>query len=85
MADRIDHSSAHMPAPTRDLLLRMAVAGHAMSCRCAAVQNRIPPFDGLGSDVQDTWLSVAQAMYAEVAVMGGARVMPVEPAGDANA
>jgi len=78
MADRIDHTSARIPAPSKPLLRSMASAGYRVGGEMTL--RRVIPFASLNSDVQDNWVSVATAMYAELALAGGAKVSKVTDA-----
>lgn len=77
MANRIDYKTAKLPAPTPALLMRMAGAGYKYNVEIAAIDPKRELKDQ-GSDVQDIWVGVARAMYAEVAVAGGAVQYQVE-------
>ena len=78
MADRINHNTGRLPPPTEALLAKMATAGHRASVELAAVRTKVPEWKNLGFDERENWVTVARAMYAEVAVAGGAEVKRVE-------
>jgi len=56
----------------------MASAGYRVGGEMTL--RRVIPFASLNSDVQDNWVSVATAMYAELALAGGAKVSKVTDA-----
>lgn len=70
MAHRVDHNRAMIPPPTRELLTKMAKAGYDSGMELTGMSRK--PLADCGDDVRDMWHTIAQAMYAVVALEGGA-------------
>lgn len=70
MAHRIDHTRAMIPPPTRELIDKMARAGYDAGLSLTGTERK--PLAECGNDIRDMWYTIAQAMYATVALEGGA-------------
>lgn len=82
MASRINHAKAKLPPPNYELFGRMAAAGYMQTCEFSG-REESTAFMHIPSEVQDHWRSIARAMYAVVAVTGGATVGVVPEPKDA--
>tara|TARA_R110000824_G_scaffold114279_5_gene264699 strand:+ start:410 stop:640 length:231 start_codon:yes stop_codon:yes gene_type:complete len=69
-----------LPSPTRSLLRSSAKAGYLamMSDMAVKYQAEFVDWEQLESEYQEVWEQVSQAMYAVVAIQGGASVEEIE-------
>jgi hypothetical protein len=78
----VNHSDAHIPAPSNDLITELA---HGIHCAVAGMatadmREEHEPFDALPSNVQQYWIEGARTAYAIIAVHGGGQVETIPDA-----
>ena len=76
MGRRVNHTGAHIPPPTPNLVRGMALASWAAysSSMELLLDHEMPDWDELPLQVQEIWLASAKAAYACIALYGGARL-----------
>lgn len=75
-AIRVNHSDAHIPAPSNELIHELA---HGIHCAVAGMATKDmgeehEPFDRMPDNVQRYWIEGARTAYAIIAVHGGGQV-----------
>ncbi|QDP54704.1 MAG: hypothetical protein Tp1124DCM412911_40 [Prokaryotic dsDNA virus sp.] len=76
IAKRVDHTEARMPAPSQALIKACAKAGYlAMATSMdTAFDYDFTDWDDLKRSYREVWEQVARALYAVIAIQGGAIV-----------
>jgi hypothetical protein len=76
VARRIIHQDVKLPEPTSDLLRSCAKAGYLALVTGMAVRfdTDFTDWDSLKKQYQEVWEQSARAMYAVIAIQGGALV-----------
>ena len=81
-AVRVNHTNAHIPAPSNELIAELA---HGIHCAVAGMATNDmgeehEPFEALPENIQQYWLEGARTAYAIIAVHGGGQVEKIPDA-----
>jgi len=75
-AIRVNHSSAHIPEPTSELIGEIARGIHCAVAGMATndLNEEHEVFDNLPDNIQRYWIEGARTAYAVIAIHGGGQV-----------
>lgn len=78
-AVKVDHNNAHIPAPTKELILEIASGIHCAVAGMATIEigEEHEPFESLPMNVRGYWIEGAKTAYAIIAVHGGGQVIKI--------
>lgn len=78
----MNHSNAHIPSPTKELILELARGIHCTIAGMATddIGEKHEQFDRLPENVQRYWIAGAKIAYAIITVHGGGQVEKIPDA-----